>query len=60
MKKIVSLILSIAFIGSILVVAGCAPKQEAQQAPAMEQQAPAAEGTTMPAEAMPAEQAPAQ
>ncbi len=49
MKKFLALLLTVMFSGSVLMVAGCAPKEEAiQEAPAMEEAAPAAE------EAMPA------
>ncbi len=42
MKKLLALMLTVVLGGSLLMVAGCAPKQEAtEQAPAME--APAAE-----------------
>jgi hypothetical protein len=43
MKKMLILSLCVLFGGSIMLVAGCAPKQEAEnQAPAVEEQAPAA------------------
>lgn len=49
MKKFLALLLTVAFGSSVLMVAGCAPKQEAtQEAPAMEEAAPATD------EAMPA------
>lgn len=51
MKKLVSLLLGIVFIGSLMMVGGCAPKQEAaQQAPAMEEAAPVAGENTPSAE----------
>ncbi len=57
MKKLMALVLGLVFVGSMVMVIGCTPKQEAQQAPAMEEAAPA--GNTPAAEqAAPAQQAP--
>ncbi len=54
MKKFMSLLLSLVFVGSMLVVMGCAPKQETATAvPTMEQTAPAAGENTPGAEAVP-------
>ncbi|MBN1595381.1 hypothetical protein JW933_05580 [candidate division FCPU426 bacterium] len=66
MKKLLSLLLVVLFGGSMLMVAGCAPKQAEQAAPAMEEAAPAMDEAApageeaVPAgeEAAPAEQAP--
>lgn len=57
MKKLLALMLTVVLGGSLLMVAGCAPKQEAtEQAPAME--APAAEeGMPTGEEGMPAGEA---
>jgi len=54
MKKIMSLMLGLVFVGSLMVV-GCAPKQEeaTQQAPVMEETVPAAMENTPAAEVAP-------
>jgi hypothetical protein len=53
MKKVLSLLLTLVFVGSMMVVMGCAPKQDATQAaPAME--APAAAMSTTPGAEVPA------
>ncbi len=64
MNKGLILLLSVLFSGSVIMMAGCAPKQESTEtaAPAVEEAVPAAEGEAVPAvegEA-PAEAAPAE
>lgn len=56
MKKFMSLLFSVVFVGSMMVVMGCAPKQEAtQEAPAVEQTVPGSMENSPAAEATPAE-----
>jgi len=64
MKKLLALSLCVLFGGSVMMVAGCAPKQEEAQAPAVEESAPVVMETPAadmtPAVETPATEAPAE